>query len=99
MTAFLMISYDISDPARYADYNPASLQAIMPTLAKHGGEVVFSGPPETLTGTAPQASVGIKFADAGAARAWLDDEEYAPYKAIRMASTSNVSEYLVAGRA
>ncbi len=98
MSVFLMITYDVSDPERYADYNPASLAGIMPTLAKHGGEVVMSGPPEVLAGAMEHTIVGIKFPDAEAAKAWADDEEYAPFKAIRYESTTNITEYIVAAR-
>lgn len=98
MSVYLMITYDVSDPERYADYNPASLPGIMPTLAKYHGEVVMSGPPETLTGSVEHTVVGIKFPDADAARAWADDEDYAPFKAIRYESTTNITEYVVAAR-
>ncbi len=93
-----MITYAISDPERYADYNPGSLSEIVPTLAKYGGEVVMGGPSEALTGTPEHTAVGIKFPDAESARAWLDDDDYAPLKAIRFESTTNITEYLVPGR-
>ena len=34
---------------------------------------------------------------AGQRPAWLDDDEYAPFKAIRYESTSNIKEYVVPG--
>ncbi|MBT6446360.1 MAG: DUF1330 domain-containing protein [Acidimicrobiaceae bacterium] len=37
----------------------------------------------------------MTFPDADAARAWLDDDEYAPLKAIRYGSTTNITEYIV----
>ncbi len=98
MSVYLMISYDVSDPERYADYNPGSLGDIMPTVAKHGGKVVMGGPPEVLTGSMGHAVVGIMFPDADSAKAWLDDDDYAPFKAIRFESTTNIAEYIVASR-
>lgn len=97
MAALLIVTYDVSDPDRYAEYNPGSLAEIMGTVAKHGGEAVAAGPPEVVTGSAEHAAVCISFPDADAAKAWLDDDEYAQYKAIRYDSTSNIAEYIVPG--
>jgi len=97
MSALLIASYDISDPDRFADYNPGGLGEILATINKHGGRVVAAGPPDVVTGTADQSVVCISFPDSDSAKAWLDDEEYAPFKAIRYASTTNISEYVVPG--
>ena len=97
MAAFLVITYDVSDAERYAEYNPGSLQGIFETVAKHGGEAVFAGPPDVVTGSVEHTAVCIKFPDADAAKAWLADDEYAPFKAIRMESTTNIAEYVVPG--
>ncbi len=87
----------MSDADRYAEYNPGSLGEIMGTVAKHGGEAVAAGPPEVVTGSAEHAVVSILFPDADAAKAWLDDDEHAPFKAIRYESTTNIAEYIVPG--
>lgn len=55
------------------------------------------GPPDVVTGSMENVVVCISFPDADAAKAWLDDEEYAPMKAIRLESTSNIKEYVVPG--
>ena len=76
---------------------PGSIEAIMGTIAKHGGQAVAAGPPEIVMGSMEHAVVCISFPDADAAKAWLDDDDYAPLKAIRHGSTSNIREYIVPG--
>lgn len=95
MPAILVITYDITDPDRFADYNPGKLAEIGATIAKHGGRTTFAAPPETLVGDASQIAIGIEFPDADAAKAWLVDDEYAPLMAIRLEATDNVSTYVV----
>ncbi|MGI9622404.1 MAG: DUF1330 domain-containing protein [Acidimicrobiales bacterium] len=97
MTALLIISYDVSDADRYAEYNPGGIETIMATVAKHGGQPLAAGPPEVVTGSAEHSVVCISFPDGDAARAWLDDDEYAPLKAVRHQSTSSIKEYIVPG--
>lgn len=98
MAAYLIISYDVSDAERFADYNPGNLKGIGATIAAHGGEVLAGGPAEATVGSAPATTVLISFPDADAAKAWQDDDEYAPLKAIRLESTTNISEVIVRGR-
>lgn len=66
MAALLVISYDVSDPDRYAEYNPGSLDAIMGTVGKHGGQAVAAGPPDVVMGSMEHAVVCISFPDADA---------------------------------
>ena len=74
---------------------PNALPAIFATIAKHGGAIVGAGPTNALKGSAAQTCVCLTFPSDDAAKAWLDDDEYAPLKAIRYESTTNISEYLV----
>ena len=97
MAALLVITYDVTDPDRYAEYNPGSLGAIMATVGKHGGTPVAAGPPDVVTGSAEHTAVCISFPDADAAKAWLADDEYAPLKEIRYSATDNIAEYVVPG--
>lgn len=97
MSAFLVITYDITDPDRFAEYNPGSLPEIGATIAKHGGKPIFAAPPERLDGEARQTAIGIEFPDADAAKAWLADDDYAPLKAIRLEATDNITTYVVPG--
>ncbi len=97
MAALLVITYDVTDPDRFAEYNPGSLGAIMATVGKHGGSPVAAGPPDAVTGSAENICVCISFPDGDAAKAWLDDDEYAPLKEIRYSATTNISEFIVPG--
>lgn len=97
MSALLIVSYDVSDPDGYAQYNPGSLEQIFATVAKHGGQALAAGPPEVVVGSMEHTVVCISFPDVDAAQAWLADDEYAPLKAIRHNSTSNIKEYIVPG--
>ena len=97
MSALLIVTYDVSDEDRFAEYSPGSLGEIMATIGKHGGTAVAAGPPDVVMGSAESHVVCISFPDADAAKAWLDDDEYAPLKAIRHESTTNIAEYIVPG--
>jgi len=97
MSALFITNYDVTDPDRFAEYNPGSIAQIMATVERHGGQAVAAGPPEVVEGSTEAVTVAIAFPDAAAAKAWLDDPEYAPLKAIRHSSTSNIREYIVPG--
>lgn len=98
MTALLVITYDVSDAERFAEYNPGSIRELGATIAKHDGKVLAGGPAEVTVGTAPSTCVVISFPDAEAAKAWQDDDEYAALKAIRYESTTKITELIVLGR-
>lgn len=98
MTAFLVITYDIADESRFADYSPGSGPAIMATIDKHGGSLLASSLAEAVVGTANEKCVILSFPDVDAAKAWQDDDEYAPLKAIRYEATQNITEMVVPGR-
>lgn len=95
MTVMMIVSYDVSDPERFAAYNPGSLPAIQATLGTHGGSIAFAGGPEVLVGDGTQAVVGLQFPDADAAKAWLADPDYAEALAIRLESTTNITTLIV----
>jgi len=88
MSVYMIITYDVSDA-------PGSLEEILATIAKHGGAPVGAGPTDVVTGSGAQTCVCVTFPDAAAGKAWLDDDEYAPLKAIRYESTTNITEYIV----
>lgn len=89
MTAFLVFTYDISDPEAYAKYNPAGMGTIMETLMRHGGEVLAAGPAKAAEGTGKHTHVPLKFPSEEAAQAWLDDPDYAPLRKIRRGATTH----------
>jgi uncharacterized protein (DUF1330 family) len=66
-------------------------------MAKCGGQPVTAGAPEVVMGSPEQVAVCVSFPDAESAKAWFDDDEYAPLKAIRHESTINIREYIVPG--
>ena len=93
MSALLVVTYDVTDPAEFEKYNPGSIGEIVATMGKHGGQPLAAGPAEAVHGSAEQVCVVIQFPDADAAKAWLADDEYAPLMAIRHASTDNIREF------
>lgn len=95
MAAYMIITYDVSDAERFADYNPGSLKGIFATVTKHGGSIIGAGPADAVHGTPEATCVLIQFPDADAAKAWAADDEYAPLKAIRYESTTNITEYVI----
>lgn len=95
MAAYMIITYDVSDADRFKDYNPGSLKGIFATVTKHGGSIIGAGPTDSIEGTAASTCVLISFPDADAAKAWAADDEYAPLKAIRYESTTNIAEYII----
>lgn len=97
MAAIAIVTYDISDPERFAEYNPGSVDEIVATMAKYGGHPIAGGAPEAVMGSPEQVAVCVSFPDVESARAWFDDDEYAPLKAIRHESTTNIREYVVPG--
>jgi len=98
MTAYLIISYDIADADRFADYNPGKRAEIGETINNFGGRVLAGGPAEATVGSAPSTTVLVSFPDVEAAKAWQSNDAYAPLKAIRYEATTNISEVLVEGR-
>jgi len=94
MSAYVIATVTINDPARYTDYRTM----VPPTLEKYGGRFIArGGAVETLEGDwKPGRMVIIEFADAAAARRWYDSPEYAPAKALRHA-TSEAKLVIVEG--
>jgi len=83
MTAYLIGNTDISDLAAYEGYK-AAVPAI---VARHGGTyLVRGGAHEVVEGDwHPVRLVLFSFPNRAAAHAFLDDPDYAPWKAIRHA--------------
>ena len=86
MGAYLVLMQQVDDVARYRE---EYLPGLRPFLAKYGGEVLVAGfDAEPAEGEPPNSTVVIRFADAAAARAFLDDPDYQPVKDIRLSVTS-----------
>ena len=85
MAAYFIAQYVVNDPALYQEYAAGA----GPTMAAAGGELVsFDVAAETVEGTPPgPQTVIIKFADAAAARAWYESEDYQAVVGKRLAAT------------
>lgn len=94
MSAYLIASYDVSDPTTYAKYNPGSLGLIMETVGRHGGTVLAAGTDHHWMAGDRHALVMIEFPSVDAAKAWEADPDYATVKSLRLESTSNRFEVI-----
>ena len=96
MSAYFITTYNVSDPDGYAQYNPGSLGVIMQTMTKHGGTLIAAGHDcVRVNGPEKDVKIVIKFPDAAAAQAWLDDPDYAAAKAIRLAATTDIDGFII----
>ena len=83
MPAYLIVDTQIHDTAAYDRYKALA----RPLAEKHGGEYLARGGAlETLESElwSPTRLVVIRFPDMAAARAFAEDPDYAPVKAIRL---------------
>ncbi|MCB9737851.1 MAG: DUF1330 domain-containing protein [Deltaproteobacteria bacterium] len=100
MPAYLVVTYDVTNPEVYARYNPGSMPVIGATLARHGGKILAAGPGDAATWLGDQARhtfVVIEFPTVEAAYAWNDDPEYAAVAQHRIAATANTFGFIVPG--
>ena len=94
MAVFAVFTYNVTDPERYAKYNPGSLPTVGATIAKHGGEIVFAdGDAIYEEGAKKHVNVCIKFPSVDAVHAWENDPDYAPAKEHRLASTADYTVF------
>lgn len=94
MSAYIVVSVEITDPIRYEDYR----KTVLPTIEAYGGRfLVRGGKMEVLEGSRPQRRIVIvEFPSSERARAWWHSPEYAGPKALRQA-TSHTEMILVEG--
>lgn len=82
MTAWLIVDTAITDTAAYEDYKAKA----RPIIERHGGEYVARGGRlEVLEDElwTPSRLVVVRFPDMESARAFAEDPDYAPIRAIR----------------
>lgn len=82
MPAYLVVDTDIENHDEYEKYKALA----KPIAEKYGGVYRVRGGPIDVLETdlwTPTRMVVIEFADAAAARAFVDSEEYAPVKPMR----------------
>ena len=88
MTAYLLVDLDIFDRAGYGEYPPK----VWPLIEKHGGTLThrISGFEAMEGDWAPSRMVIIEFPSKTTARAFLDDPDYEPVKAIRLRTANTL---------
>ena len=81
MAAYIISNVNVRDLAAYQDY----ATGVPPLIRKHGGEyIVRGGAAEVLEGEwKPYRLVVLKFPDMAAAKAFVNDPEYQPFKSLR----------------
>ncbi len=87
MTAYLIATMDVHDPAGYEEYR----EKVPALIAKHGGDyIVRGGAAEIVEGTWPAGRIVVlEFPDYAAAQAFVADPEYRPVAAIRHRTTTS----------
>ena len=91
MSAYIIASYDITDPDGYEGYVPG----VLPLLEKHGAEILVAEyASETMEGQGRYVNVVLRFESEEAARTWYNDPDYSPVKQIRLDSSGNSSMVL-----
>lgn len=95
MSAYLVLMQEVHDDERYRnDY----VTRVRPLLAKHGAEIlVASSEAEPAEGDPPSSAVVLRFPDARAAWAFLNDPDYQPVRDIRFGLTSRGQMVVVPG--
>ena len=80
MTAYLIASYRITDPAGYEPYVPA----VVPQLMAADCEILVADyASRAVEGAPSDVTVVLKFASKEAAMAWYDSPEYQAIKHLR----------------
>jgi uncharacterized protein (DUF1330 family) len=92
MAVYLVTSCNITDPVKYAPYIPN----VLPLLEKYGAGIVAADKDTiTIDGEKRDLTVILKFPSPEALRELIEDPDYQPWLAIRLASTTNRTTILV----
>ena len=88
MTAYLLVDLDIFDKPGYGEYR----QKVGPLIEKHNGKLThrISQFEAVEGGWAPKRLVILEFPDKGRLRAFLDDPDYKPVKALRLRTANTL---------
>jgi uncharacterized protein (DUF1330 family) len=87
MSAFLIVDTEIENPDKYEEYKKLA----KPIAEKYGGSYRARGGAMDIRETdlwTPTRVVIIEFPDMDSARAFVDSEEYAPVKPLRVDNAS-----------
>lgn len=88
MSAYLVANYDVTHPDAYEAY----VEAAVPLIEAHGGEVLVAGPDtEVVEGKPGAVTIVIRFPDMEALRAWYDSPDYQEIIPLRVGSTDRCS--------
>ncbi len=89
MAAYFILTQEVTDMQRYkVEDGPG----VMPFLKKNGAEILVGDfAAEPLQGDPPSGVVVIRFPSKDAIRNFLDDPDYQPVKAVRLAITTNAN--------
>lgn len=93
MTAFLVVTVRIADPARFAEYG----QAIAGLAERFGGEYVVRGKVDDVLegdGDPAERVVVMRFADAASARAYIGSADYQAAARLREGAAAVVMRLL-----
>lgn len=86
MSAYIIVSYDITDTEGYGPYVPG----VIPLLQKHNAEILVADyGAKGLEGEARGVNVVLRFSSEEVALAWYNDPDYDAVKKTRLDSTSN----------
>jgi len=87
MPAYVVVSIEVHDPERYAEY----IERAPATVTNHGGRyLVRNGEREALEGEWDlKRFVILEFPTYEAAKGWYESEDYAPVTAIRHATATS----------
>ncbi len=86
MAAYFVLMQQVDDIERYRE---EYIRDVRPLLRKHGAEVLVTGFTFVAAeGDPPNSTVVIRFPDAEAAQAFLDDPEYTSVRELRFRITS-----------
>jgi uncharacterized protein (DUF1330 family) len=85
MPAYIIVDIEVTDPAAFARYRAA----VPPVIAAHGGRYLVRGGELHVVEGAPgwRRLVVLEFPTLAAARGFYDSADYAPLRALRLAST------------
>lgn len=80
MAAYLIVYETITDPSRFLQY----VKTVDPVLARRGGRLVASGPPEVVEGEFPrERALVFEWPTRQAAADFWHSEEYTEIKKLR----------------
>jgi uncharacterized protein (DUF1330 family) len=80
MTAYVVASFNVTEPAEYEAYRPA----VLPTFVAHGYKILAADyASQAIEGQPNPVTVILEFASKAAATAWYESPEYQAIKHLR----------------